>query len=66
MPGNSRNSKKTGVSVNRGSINPNITVLLSESTATALPSNPKIKDVVIDASTTGSVVTYVWDGGGWR
>lgn len=66
MAGNARNSKRQGIGVNRGSINPVVTVLLSESTATALPHNPRPKDVVIDASTTGSVVTYVWDGGGWR
>jgi hypothetical protein len=66
MAGNARNSKRQGVGVNRGAINPVITVLLAESTATALPSNPRIKDTVIDASTTGSVVVYVWDGSGWR
>lgn len=66
MSTQARSSKRAGIGSNRGSLNPNITVLLSESTATALPKFPKIRDIVIDANTTGSVITYVWDGAGWR
>ena len=63
---NSRTSKRTGIGNNQGALNPTITVLLDASTASVLPSNPKIRDVVIDASTTGSVITYVFDGNDWR
>ena len=65
---NSRSSKRAGNGINRGSLNPNITVLQSESTVTAMPSNPKHNDIVIDANTTGSIVIYVWnkDDNDWR
>lgn len=63
-----RSSKRAGSGINRASLNPNITVLQSESTATAMPNNPKHNDIVVDANTTGSIVLYVWnkDSSDWR
>ena len=64
----SRQNKRAGNGANRGSINPIITVLQSESTATGLPNNPKHNDIVIDASTTGSIVMYIYntESNDWR
>ena len=66
MAGQSKSDKRTGSGVNRGSLNPLMTVVLSGTTATNYPKNPKTKDIMIDATTTGSIVTYVWSGTGWR
>lgn len=61
-----RSSNRTGTGVNQGSGNPLITVVLSNTTVTDAPKNPKKRDIMIDATTTGSIVTYAWDGNNWR
>jgi hypothetical protein len=66
MAAKSRASKRPGSGINRASLNPVVTVVLSSTTISNAPKNPKKKDVMIDATTTGSIVTYVWSGTGWR
>ena len=66
MSNQAKSSNRPGIGVNRSSLNPFISVMLTGTTATNAPKNPKIKDIMIDATTTGSIVTYVWDGGSWR
>lgn len=62
-----RSSRRTGAGVNRGSLNPKITVISDTSTTTTsqFPSSPKKHDLVIDA-TSSPVVTFWFDGTNWN
>jgi hypothetical protein len=60
-----RSSRRAGSGVNRGSLTPQISVILSGTTSSQFPADPKTKDIVIDA-TSSPVVIYVWDGSVWQ
>lgn len=61
----SRSTRRPGSGNNRGSLNPNITVILSGTTASQFPSDPKTKDIVIDGTSTPHVI-FTFDGTNWN
>lgn len=60
MPGNARNSKRSGFSVNRGALNPVV------SSSDSSPNNPRIGDLNIKDLGNDNLTIYRWNGSAWK